>query len=81
MPYIAPERRHELREGDVPRCAGDVAFLAFSAAMEFLDGLDRPARFADYAAAMAGLESARAEFYRRRVAPYEDAAIQRNGDV
>ena len=37
--------------------------------------------YADMNAVMGVLESAKAEFYRRVVAPYEDKAIEKNGDI
>ena len=39
------------------------------------------ARYADYNEAVGVLECAKLELYRRKIAPYEDGAIERNGDV
>ena len=38
-------------------------------------------KYFNYNRALGVLEAAKLEFYRRRVAPYEDAAKERNGDV
>ena len=38
-------------------------------------------RYKDFNELIGALESAKLEFYRRRVAPYEDKKAQENGDV
>jgi len=38
-------------------------------------------RYKDFNELMGVLESAKLEFYRRRVAPYEDKKIKKNGDI
>ena len=46
-------------------------------------GVDRPAgeSYANHADVIGTLECAKLEIYRRWVGPYEDGAIERNGDV
>lgn len=41
---------------------------------------DKP-NYERFNAAMGALECAKQELYRRAIAPYEDAAIKRNGDI
>lgn len=38
-------------------------------------------KYKDYNELMGALESAKLEFYRRAIAPYEDVKIKENGDV
>ncbi|QQS18335.1 hypothetical protein IPL68_07040 [Candidatus Saccharibacteria bacterium] len=46
-----------------------------------LHGVYQPESYFTYNRSMGVLSSAQAEWYRRRVAPYEDRKISENGDV
>jgi hypothetical protein len=39
------------------------------------------ANFAEHSAVLGAVEAAKLEYYRRKVAPYEDEKIKENGDV
>jgi len=87
MPYITPEERMEL----YPEINALVEKLR-RAPIDKLDGrlnyvitrllvLLYPPGYFNYNRAMGVLASVAHEYYRRRVAPYEDKKIQENGDV
>ena len=76
MPYIPQDQRHE-KWLDMP---GKVAYTALQAAMDYLR--TQPTLNWDTRSnAHKGLVAAEREFYRRHLAPYEDEAIKRNGDI
>jgi len=78
-PYIPQERRREIDEqGAAPSNTGELTYVLYRACIDYLPS---HARFADYSQVMAALECAKLEFYRRRVAPYEDTKIPESGDV
>lgn len=83
MPYISQEKRREVVEHG-PQTAGDLNF-ALTVIIS-----DYAAQAADRCGGLSyqilndvigALESAKAEFQRRIVAPYEDSKIATNGDV
>lgn len=82
MPYIHPTRREELDPtahlAFYAQNVGDLTFQLTALVLRYLG--DAP-RFADYAAAVAALECSKLELYRRSVAPHEDFAVARNGDL
>jgi hypothetical protein len=78
-PYIPQERRKEIDDqGAEPSNTGELTYLLYRACLDYLPS---DPRFADYSEVMAALECAKLEFYRRRVAPYEDTKIAESGDV
>ena len=78
-PYISQDRRREIDEnGATPSNTGELTYALYRACLDYLPA---KARFADYAEVMAALECAKLEFYRRRVAPYEDTKIAESGNV
>ena len=79
MPYITGERRAALWDGDRPRNKGDLTYLLYLTAVEWLQNGEK--NFDRRADAIAALECAKLEFYRRHLAPYEDIKIKENGDV
>ena len=88
MPYIVKQKRKKLDSwvnGLIDRCscAGDITYCIY----RLLIGLvARQKKYGglkyNYLAGLLGcVTSAREEFYRRIVVPYEDAKIEENGDV
>lgn len=87
MPYIPPPRRRQLTEHDrrrvpahYPLTVGELVFVIFRECVLFMEHegrRDYTARIIIYAA----LSGAAEEWYRRRVAPYEDEKIKQHGDV
>lgn len=89
MPYIAPHQRSELEPAierlveDVKRYStvdGVVNYVIttlVARCMKPEEGWKYYSAYKAYGTFMA----AGAEFYRRLVAPYEDGAIERNGDI
>lgn len=80
MPYIVAERREELlhKEGEYPTTAGELNFLITKIILEFLEATPT---YASYNEVIGVLECCKLEMYRRAVGPYEDTAIEKNGDV
>lgn len=87
MPYIKAEKRPALDAWLLPLIT-DLRLMPVSER----DGLVNfcitrmlhelyPENYASFNAALGVLEAAKLEFYRRRVAPYEDLKITDNGDV
>ncbi len=86
MPYVKPEERQaldpmidalaaELRE----RGAGAQNYAITRLLLAWIEA--RGASYETLADAVKVLETAKLEFYRRAVAPYEDAKVRENGDV
>jgi hypothetical protein len=76
MPYIPQDQRNEPYI-DTP---GKVAYAALQAAMDYLR--TQPAKNWDTLSnAHKAMVCAEREFYRRHLAPHEDEAIARNGDL
>ena len=94
MPYILPKRRerfidilatikekieildvsdeHEIK-------AGDLNYLITKILDSYIEVKGK--NYANYNELIGMLECCKAEYYRRRVAPYEDEKIKSNGDV
>ena len=80
MPYIERGAKERIEAwGGRPETVGELTYVVYKAALEYFKRSDR--RYADHAEVIAALEAAKLEFYRRHVAPYENGAIERNGDV
>lgn len=77
MPYIRPSDRTRLQYDD-PENVGD---LTYTLTLELIAYLGDSPSFQDYAEAIAALECAKFELYRRRVGEHEDRQIAANGDV
>ena len=78
-PYIPQDRRRAIDEqGALPTNTGELTYALYRMGLDYLPP---NARFADYSEVVAALECAKLEFYRRRVAPYEDIKITESGDV
>ena len=81
MPYIPPDRRHELRPACEPAIGpGELNYQITSLIRQYLDSRWK----VDYRAlndVLGALEGAKAEFYRRVVVPFEEEKRAANGDV
>lgn len=61
-----------------PKTPGRLAYAIYRVCLNYLG---RAARFSDFALVCGVLVCMVFELYRRRIAPYEDVAIAKNGDV
>ena len=85
MPYINQRDRptfeakcHEL--GFLACNVGELTYIFYKIMCSFL-AKEHTVRFERLAVCLAALEAAKLEWYRRKVAPYEDIKIEENGDV
>ena len=83
MPYITKDDRQkfmwieqELENIALDMSAGDLQYL-IALAIKYMD----PYNYQTMNDVMGALAGAQMEFYRRKVAPYEDTKIEANGDV
>lgn len=72
MPYILPDQRPELNDGQLNYVFTRLAHRCVE---------DRGLRYIHLNSLVGVFESAKAEFQRRVVAPYENKKIQENGGV
>lgn len=91
MPYIEAQRRKEITEQfakgmnlDAPHVLegyspGDFNYLVTKLAIKYME--HNGTNYTNCNQVMGILASAKQEFYRRLVAPYEDKKIEENGDV
>lgn len=79
MPYLTKQRKTELETGDRMRKAGDLNYALTMVALDFLAIHGKS--YETLNAVVGALESAKAEFQRRVVAPYETLKAIENGDV
>ncbi len=93
MPYIPKEQREEydryvdhlanllnLRTNDV--LAGELNYIIYRLAIFLCDEkVGGECRYARMATVLSAMSEAQAEFRRRVLGPYEDKAIEKNGDV
>lgn len=77
MPYIVKKDR--ARASHSPQTAGELNFQLTQVVQDFVQ--HRGLSYATINDVVGALESAKAEFQRRVVGPYEDAKIATNGDV
>jgi len=77
MPYITKDAQNALAIR-VPETAGE---LNWALTREVIAYIGRDYKYERLNAAIGALEACKQEFYRRIVAPYEDAAARRNGDT
>jgi hypothetical protein len=88
MPYIAPEDRIQyqyllnsianLVPEDKAKRPGHMNYI-ISSLIDKVYGTTM--RYSDHNEAVGVLECAKIEMYRRKTAPYEDKAIEKNGDL
>lgn len=81
MPYIVKSARQRLDDSSdlVAETPGELNYLITTLLNAYL--LDHGKRYQTINDIIGALESAKAEFYRRVVAPYEDEKKSLNGDV
>ena len=77
MPYIPQKDRQ--RASVVPATAGELNYAVTTLALEYVERNGKS--YQTFADIISSLEGAKAEFYRRVVAPYEDGKCATNGDV
>lgn len=80
MPYLEKTRREAL--DSLMICmdkGGDINYLVTQLCQEFLEV--KGESYATYNEIIGALECCKLEIYRRKIAGYEDKAIERNGDV
>lgn len=78
MPYIPTEARVELEYRDAGT-AGELNYEITRLIQGYF--IENGGRYQQINDVLGALEGAKAEFYRRIVAPYEDKKIAENGDV
>ena len=84
MPYI-PQKERELFDLSIHcldttvQTEGQLNYVISRLAINF--ARNQGGNYAAYNKTVGVLESAKLEFYRRHVAPYEDKKIKENGDV
>lgn len=78
-PYITTEARAAIDTGALIETKGELTYVLYRMMLEWLK--EGPNNFDRRADAIAAVECAKLEFYRRIVAPYEDQKIAENGDV
>ena len=85
MPYIEKKRRENLiywlldRGGTPPKTAGELNFVLTYIVHEHLKANGTSYQVMNDI--LGAFEGAKLEFYRRKVAPYEDVKIAENGDI
>lgn len=79
MPYIKQEDRDMIDEGARPDTPGELNYLLTLCLLDYVE--DKGESYQTYNDIIGALEACKLEFYRRRVAPYEDLKIAENGDV
>ena len=87
MPYILSKERDKLKPAtdaaaaviDKDTTAGDLNYMISLMAKAYIDA--KGLRYEHLNAVVGALDSCKAEFQRRVVAPYEDQKIGENGDV
>ncbi len=76
MPYIPQYTRgHTIPNTDHP---GELTYELY---LLCLSALPPDPHYADFAVVLGCLEATKLELYRQRIAPYEDAKKEENGDV
>lgn len=85
MPYVTRGEREALAGTPWAAKPGQLTYVLTEAITRFL--LEREAQtgmdndFADYASVIGALEATKLEFFRRVLAPYEEAKCAQHGDV
>ena len=79
MPYIKEHRREELEESSAIINPGELNYKITLLLTNYMHG--KGLNYQTINDIMGALEGAKAEFYRRIAAPYEDKKIKENGDV
>jgi len=85
MPYILQSNRDRL-DPKIKELAKTIDFNQRAGELNYtitklLLTLKGAEKYQDYNELIGALESAKLEFYRREIAPYEDVKVKENGDV
>jgi hypothetical protein len=80
MPYLTESMKSQA-DANPLFGRGDPGVLNYRITKTIIEWLDKEPRYSDYNAAIGALECAKLEMVRRSLSPYEDKAIERNGDV
>lgn len=78
MPYIKTQARLDLQSGRNAETAGELNYAITRVATQYV--FDKGLSYQVINDIIGALEGAKAEFYRRVAAPYEDTKIKENGD-
>ena len=78
MPYIKQELRDEIRHGKPPLDVGELNYCITRLIHSYWKRSECYQTANDI---LGAIEGAKAEFYRRKVAPYEEKKIAENGDL
>ncbi len=79
MPYIDKKTRRFLDEGGTPQNAGELNYELTRTIQDYM--FQKGESYQTYNDILGVLTAIPLELYRRWIAPYEDKAIKRNGDV
>lgn len=79
MPYVPQKRRNALREEGKANDAGELNYQITRLLVNYTQ--QHTLKYKTINDVMGALEGAKAEYYRRVAAPYEDEKIIENGDV
>lgn len=84
MPYIKPDRRPAFDQAikalaDEVQNEGEMNYVMYKLATLVIDRMGES--YANLAMCSSAMEHAKLEWYRRRLAPYEDGKIVENGDI
>ncbi len=77
MPYI--DKVYRVAANEEPMTAGELNYKITQVLIEYQ--ISKSLNYQTLNDILGALEGAKAEFYRRVVVPYEEAAKERNGDV
>lgn len=79
MPYISQLARSEIKEGWAVTSSGELNYQITNMVKAYME--TKGLNYQTINDILGALDGASKEFYRRVAAPYEDLAIERNGDV
>ncbi len=80
MPYIGSHLRQALDDGEIrPDFSGELNYVISRICKQYME--DKGDSYQAFNDVIGVLEGAKLEFYRRKVAPYEDLKREENGDI
>ena len=80
-PYIPQDDRDEVNSFGTADTPAKLCYKILQSAVDFVNAQPKPHRWGLLSDAHKAMVCAEREFYRTHIAPYEDEAIKRNGDV
>lgn len=81
MPYIEQKDRERLQNGEKPEAPGDLAYLIYCLTVAWVYEQTGSISYTRASAAIGVLDTAKDEFRRQHLDPYEDGKIRQNGNV